>query len=325
MPSPSSGTTPQIAASIEFRAVPRPSNIPQDYEETSQASLQFLTLKAMDGNQIEASLWHPSNKEVADTAIVIMAHGDTNYYSAPQNVLAAGLCDKGYAALTFNTRNHDGNIYSQNFMDVRLDVDAAVQTARALGYASVFLQGHSQGNIHVQFYAASNWDRHIRGVILLGAFANLPWKTRYLLVQDEANFRALIDASLKSLRDGTDEAELPVKLHSFTGQDVPITGRHFLTYRWEKTSVADGTFWISRIPKPILLVRDQADAIVPQFELQMLLSAANSEGSLVSSIKSAVLSNAGPPSAQAHYFIGNEAPLIAAVAAWLDEQQRRLA
>jgi pimeloyl-ACP methyl ester carboxylesterase len=321
MPSPSPRTTSQIAASVEFAAVARPSNIPENYKASASASLQFLALKAMDGNEIEASLWHPTNKEVADTAIVIMAHGDTNYYSAPQSILAPGLANKGYAALTFNTRNHDGNIYSQNFMDIRPDLDAAVRTARALGYGSLFLQGHSQGNIHVQFYAATNWDRHIRGLILLGAFANLPWKTRHLLVQNEGNFRALIDASLTSLRDGTYGADLPVKLHSFTGHDVPITGQHFLTYRWEKTSVADGTFWISRIPKPILLVRDQADAFVPQFELQMLLSAANSEGSLATSIKSVVLPNALPPSPQGHYFVGNEAPLIEVVAAWLDEQR----
>ena len=275
----------------------------------------------MDGNEIEASIWHPTNKEVADTAIVIMAHGDTNYYGAPQNIPAPGLVHKGYAALTFNTRNHDGNIYSHNFMDVRLDVDAAVQTARALGYGSLFLQGHSQGNIHVQFYAATNWDGHIRGIILLGAFANLPWKTRHLLVQNEENFSELIEASMRSLREGTYDADLPVRLHSFTGHDVPITGRHFLTYRWEKTSVADGTFWISRIPKSILLIRDQADAFVPQFELQMLLSAARAEGSLATSVTSVALPNAQPPSPQGHYFVGNETTLVETVAAWLDEQR----
>jgi len=105
---------------------------------------------------------------------------------------------------------------------------------------------------------------------LLSAFANLPWKTRNLLVQNEENFKALMDASMKSLRDRTVGADLPVKMHSFTGQDVPITAQHFLTYRWDKTSVADGTFWISRIPNPILLVRDQADAFIPPFESYML-------------------------------------------------------
>jgi len=53
----------------------------------------------------------------------------------------------------------------------------------------------------MEFYAATNWDSDIKAVVLLGAFANLPWKTRNLLVQNEENFKALIDASAKSLRD----------------------------------------------------------------------------------------------------------------------------
>jgi pimeloyl-ACP methyl ester carboxylesterase len=249
-----------------------------------------------------------------------MALGDNNYHSPPQSTLGRGLAEKGYAALAINTRNHDGNIYNQNFLDLRNDIDAAVHTARALGYRSLVLQGHSQGNIHVQFYAATSWDPDIKGLVLLGAFANLPWKTRNLLVQNEENFKALIDASMASVRDRTVGAELPVKMHSFTGQDVPTTAQHFLTYRWEQTSVADGTFWIRRIPKPILMVRDQADAIIAPFEPYMLLSAAHSEGSLVTSIKYVMLPNTKPPSPQGHYFIGNEQPLIDVIAGWLADR-----
>jgi pimeloyl-ACP methyl ester carboxylesterase len=149
----------------------------------------------------------------------------------------------------------------KTFFDVRRDIDAAVQTGRALGYKALVLQGHSLGNIQVQFYAATNWDRDIRAVMLLGPFGNLPWKTRSILVQNEDSFRGLIDAAMKSLRDGTLDKVLPVKMHYFTGQDVPVTGQHFLTYRWSETSVADGTFWIHRIPIPILLVRDRDRSI----------------------------------------------------------------
>jgi hypothetical protein len=96
-------------------------------------------------------------------------------------------------------------------------------------------------------------------------------------------FKALIDASMKSLRERTVGADLLVKMHSFTGLDVPITAQHFLTYRWDKTSVADGT--------------------------------------LVTSIKYVMLPNTKPPSPQGHYFVGNEEPLINTVANWLAEQR----
>jgi pimeloyl-ACP methyl ester carboxylesterase len=315
------GNAAQIAASVEYEIVARPASLPENFKAAPGTSLQFLAIKTIDGFRMDAALWQPSGKLVADTTLIVMALGDNNYYSPPQNTLGRGLAEKGYAALAINTRNHDGNIYSQNFLHLRRDIEAAVSTARAIGYRSVVLQGHSQGNIHVQFYAATNWDPDIKGVILLGAFANLPWKTRNLLVQNEENFKALIEASLKSLRDRTAETELPVKMHSFTGQDASITAQHFLTYRWDRTSVADGTFWIHRIPNPILLVRDQADAFIPAFEASMLLSAAQSEGSLVASIKYVMLPNTKPPSPQGHYFIGNEQPLINAVAGWLSEQR----
>jgi pimeloyl-ACP methyl ester carboxylesterase len=94
---------------------------------------------------------------------------------------------------------------------VRRDIDAAVQTGRALGYRILVLQGHSLGNIQAQFYAATNWDRDIKAVMLLGAFGNLPWKTRSILVQNEDSFRALIEAAMQSLRDGTLDKVLPVK------------------------------------------------------------------------------------------------------------------
>ena len=46
------------------------------------------------------------------------------------------------------------------------------------------------------------------------------------------------------------------------GRQAPVTARHFLTYRDEAASAADTTFWIARIPRPILLVRDAADGVV---------------------------------------------------------------
>jgi hypothetical protein len=69
------------------------------------------------------------------------------------------------------------------------------------------------------------------------------------------------------------------------GVETPATAQHFLTYRDEQTSAADGTYWICRIPRPILILSDEADGVVLPFEPHMLLSAAPAEGSLVPSIK----------------------------------------
>jgi pimeloyl-ACP methyl ester carboxylesterase len=318
----SSGHAAEIAASIQYDFVQPPPGLSADFQPREGTALKFLAIKAIDGFQVDAALWQPNRKPPSDTTLVVMVHGSGgSYHRAPESALGPRLASKGYAALAINTRQHDDGINTDNFFDVRRDIDAAVRTGRALGYRTLVLQGHSLGNIQVQFYAATNWDRDIKAVVLLGAFGNLPWKTRSILVQNEDSFRGLIDAAMKSLRAGTLDKVLPVKMRYLTGQDVPVTGQHFLTYRWNETSVADGTFWVHRIPMSILLVRDQSDGLIQPFEPYMLLAAAHGEGSLAPSIDYVLLPDAQPTSPKGHYFDGNEQPLADVVAKWLADRQ----
>jgi len=327
---PSGRANAQIAASVEYEFTARPAGLTEDFNPIGETSLSFLTIKTIDDYAMEAVLWLPAKKEAAETTLVVMVHGSGgSYRRAPESTLGPRLAANGYTALAINTRQHDDKVNTDNFLEVRRDIEAAVQVGRALGYKRLVLQGHSLGTIQVQFFAATNWDPDIKAVILLGAFGNLPWKSRNLLVQDEARFRALIEASLISLREGTLDQVLPVKMRFSTpvssttasaGPDIPITGQHFLTYRWDRTSVADGTFWIQRIPRPILIVRDQSDAVVQPFEPHMLLSATQSEGSLVTSIDYVLLPSAKPLTLSGHYFAGNEQPLTDVIAKWLADR-----
>jgi dienelactone hydrolase len=313
----------KTAAAIEYQVLPRPADLPADFQAAPGSSLQFLAIKALDGFRVDAALFQPEGKPAADTALVILVHGSgDNYYHAPDSFLARGLAAKGYAALTISTRQHDQLVNTDNFFAVRRDLEAAVATARALGYRRLVLSGHSLGNIQVQFFAANNWEPDIKAVLLLGPFGNLPWKSRNILVQNPENFSALDAAARKNLRDGKPDEIMPVKMRTFTGQEVPISAQHFLTYRLEQTSAADGTYWIRRIPYPILIVRDQADGVILPFEPYMLLNAALADGSLAPSIKYVLLPNSKPTSLQNHYFVENVQPLIDTVSAWLAEQLR---
>src|SRR4029077_19659422 len=128
--------------------------------------------------------------------------------------------------------------------DVRRDIEAAVATVRALGYRSIVLQGHSLGTIQVALYAATDWDPTIKAVILTGAFGKLPWKSRHILIQDEDEYKVLVDASLDALKTSKLAEILPIKMRWLGGVETPVTAQYFLTYRDEQTSAADGTFWI---------------------------------------------------------------------------------
>jgi hypothetical protein len=143
-----------------------------------------------------------------------------------------------------------------------------------------------------------------------------------MLIQNEDAFHRLSEAALKSLREGKERDLLPLRMRRTGDDEEPITGRHFLTYRSEASSAAEGTYWIKRIPRPILMVRDAGDAIIAPFEPYALLSAATSSGSLVPSIEYVLIPNTKDPnpapfSLRGHPFLDNREPLAEAVTRWI--------
>jgi pimeloyl-ACP methyl ester carboxylesterase len=309
------------AGAIAFDFTSRPAAVPATFVATPNARVRFLTLTALDGNRVDSALWEPAGKSPATTTMVVAVHGSgANYIDDPMAFLGRGLSAKGYAMLAIDTRQHDEHINTDNFYDIRNDIQAAVFTARALGYKTIVLLGHSLGTIQVQYYAAQDWSPDIKAVVLLSPFANLPWKSRNVLIANERQYADLTDAALKSLRDGTQSAVLPVKMGYLQGASSPVTGQHFLTYRDETTGISDGTFWIKRIPHPLLLVRDQSDGIILTFEPNMLLSAAGTPGSLVTSIKFVLIPDDRPLSLAGHKFTNNQQQLIDTVTSWLADQ-----
>jgi pimeloyl-ACP methyl ester carboxylesterase len=315
------GIAAQTAASIEYVYVERPGGVPDDFNAPMGTSLRFLSIKAIDGFLVQAALWHPNAKPPAETTLIVMVHGSGgNYARDPTSTLGRNLSAVGFAALAINTRQHDERRNTDNFFEVGRDIDAAVQTGKALGYHSIVLQGHSLGTLQVLFYAATNWDRDIKALVQLSTLGDLPWRSRYLQVQDEDKFRLLSEAALKTLREGKEQNVMPLRMRRTATQEEPVTGEHFLTYRAEATAGADGPFWIRRVPRPILMVRDAGDIIIPPFEPYTLLSSATSPGSLVPSIKYVELPDARGPNPGGHFFAGNGKPLAETIAHWLADQ-----
>jgi len=310
----------QVAASIEFETVPRPAGLPDDMQPLPGASLQFLSIKAIDGYKVAAALWQPEKKAPGATMLVQIHGSGANLAELPLRTVARALSAKGYGALTISTRGHDESLNHDNFYDVRKDIEAAVATAKALGYSKIVLDGHSLGTIQVEYYAATDWDPAIKGIVISGPFANLPWKTRTVLIQNEDAYAALAKAAVGAVQQGKAGEVLPVKMPYLGGRQTPVTAQHFLTYRDQETSAADGTYWLPRVPHPVLMLRNQADGIILPFEPYMLLAAAKAPGALVPSITYEVVPDQHPPSAAGHVFTDNTDALIAAISKWLTEQ-----
>ena len=312
-----------IAASIKFDIVPKDRDATSETLSDGKSILTPLVLHTLDGQACDALLRHPAAIAVSDASLVLMVHGSgSSHKQAPQADLSGRLAARGFASLAFDTRQHDDRICTDNFYAIRRDIDAAVFTARALGYRRIFLQGHSLGNIQVQFYAATNWDDDICGVILLAAFANLPWKTKNILVRNDAHFNRLIVEALAAVRGGDPGKRLENQITYYDGSSGTVTAQHFLTYRFDQTSTADGTQWIKRVPYPVLIVRNASDSLIADAETTALVDAAKSDASLVRSLECVTLPSSLPASLDGHCFVGNEEALAETVCRWLDKIDR---
>ena len=110
--------------------------------------------------------------------MLVQVHGSgANFAELPLRAIARALSPKGYAAMAISTRQHDEHVNTDNFFAVRQDIEAAVATAKALGYRRIVLEGHSLGTVQIEYYAATSWDPALKAVILTGPFGKLPWKS----------------------------------------------------------------------------------------------------------------------------------------------------
>ncbi len=331
--------TIHVAATVEYETIPTPTlpangqtGIGMDQMKALPGStLTYLSIKTVDGVRNKAALWRPVNKAVADTTMVISVHGGGNDFTqVPVRALGIGLSPKGYAVLAINDRQSGSENESRdNFYDISTDIDAALQTAKALGYRRIVIHGQSLGSTHVLFYAATHWDPVIKGVIVSAAMANLPW----------ANHNKYGNADVYQLRRKTAHEALKAGNWSERMQldkspsssvldnrdtnpgDMPFvpesSAQFFVTYEDYLSAGADSTYWIHRIPHPVLVVRSESDGLERSIEGTWLLSAARDEGSLVPDMTYAVVPDSHAPSAAGHAFVYNSDQYVDTVQKWL--------
>src|SRR6266700_78163 len=113
------------AASIEYDVVGRPANLSPAFDAPAGATLSFLAIKAIDGYRVDAALWQPGDKVAAATTLLVGVHGSGgNFSRPPMNLVSPAMVAKGYGVLAINTRQHDEHVNTDNFLDVRRDIEA---------------------------------------------------------------------------------------------------------------------------------------------------------------------------------------------------------
>jgi len=281
------------------------------------STLLAVPVTSPDGRVGEAVLLSPSGDVVRP--LVLSVHGSGGSPTgAPHAALAADLEGRGIPSLRVSTRQSGDGVNLDAFSDSVRDIEAAFWEAVRRGYRRIILHGHSLGSAQVAFLAANLWRPEIAGVILTGAFADLPFKTRHLLVGDDQEYRAMAEQARAAVAEGDPARILPIPLRWLQGQSTPVSARHFLSYRDTASGVARTVSWIVRIPYPILLVRDEHDPIVSHAEFDQL------RGALHDSIAPRVtaLELPSPEGSFGHGFVGSGEVLATTVADWIDTLEK---
>ena len=120
-----------------------------------------------DGIQLSAVLEKPAGKE--SCPLVILLHGFSSAKDRPHNILAAAaMREAGFATLRFDLYGHGesgGEFRKHTPYKWLSNTMAVIDYARGLGYAGLYLSGHSQGGLVAALAAGMEADR-ISGLIL---------------------------------------------------------------------------------------------------------------------------------------------------------------
>lgn len=132
---------------------------------------------------------------------ILWVHGLTDNFYGDLSALEAlsGRCEKeGWGLASFNTRGHDivasvkkldpqnpkgqtsvslGSSY-ENFADCVYDIDGAITFLKNQGFLQVILAGISTGANKVCYYAGTQKDPRIAGIIMLSPISDVPIESK---------------------------------------------------------------------------------------------------------------------------------------------------
>ena len=176
--------------------------------------VDLIRLTAADGVELDGAFFEPSPEAKPDGPIdaVLCIHGSGRaFYTAATANMANDLRNRGYAALTLNTRGHDtvwvdrqtgvaeGNAYE--ILDTgRQDLRAGIDYLAGLGYQRIGILGHSMGAVKVAYYAATEADNRVAAVIPVSP-VRLSC-SYYLESEDADEFRANLETADRMEEEG---------------------------------------------------------------------------------------------------------------------------
>jgi len=267
-----------------------------------QKDLKYIVFKASDGFEIDGLLLprdSKSEEELLNTPIIIIVHGELGHFLShgTPRLLPTSLYNQGISSFAINTRM--ANIGQKTgeliFDDAIMDIEAAVDILKNMGFYRIYILGYSLGSNLTVYYASQCSNPNVQGIILEGCTYSLP----------ESHKKRLNKwASIPSYDEIYEKAKEILKPDPYTSLNDTILvvsrawgptlkPKHFgiFTYRtwWfmkgpEATKTKTYNL-ISQVKLPILFLRGENDRIVESEETIKLASIAKKAGNFNVTIK----------------------------------------
>jgi pimeloyl-ACP methyl ester carboxylesterase len=286
--------------------------------------VRLMMLDTDDGKHWDAVLFRPRvGLPVRRRLAVVVVHGSVgNYLTGLPRRVAFGLAGVGFTVLSINTRMANyGVFFGGGLMHkTPIDIDAALDLLRRLGYKRIVLCGFSMGSTMVTHYQALRRPDDVVGVATLAHPASLPaalrgrWQ-RFGAVPSYGEVTDIARESLSPDPESSENDRIFIVRRAMGMTDSPLdaeiwTYRTWWFSRGPEAPHAESRLRIGSVTVPIALFQAGEDELIAPSEGAELAAIAR-QGSAPSVELDTI------PGAD-HVFARRDRDLVEAVAGWLD-------
>jgi len=263
---------------------------------------KHIAFKASDGFEIDGLLLprdSNSEEELLKTPIIIIVHGELGHFlsQGTPRILPTYLYDQGISSFAINTRMANiGRIKGERiFDDAIMDIEAAVDILKGMGFYRIYILGYSVGSNLAVYYASQCPNPNVRGIILECCTYSLPESHKKRLSKWESvpSYDEIYEKAKEILKPDPYTSLNDTILVIARAWGPTLKPRHFgiYTYRtWWFMKGPEATKTkayklISQVKIPILFLRGENDRLVESQETIKLASIAKKAGNFDVTIK----------------------------------------
>jgi len=295
-------------------------------KDDSHIETDLIVIPTDDRHAWDGMIFRPRHGAIDPRLAVLVIHGSVGHYlSGMPRRLAFHLAQRGYAALTANTRMANyGVFFGTGLIDrAQLDIAAAVRALRERGFRRIILLGYSMGSTMVTHYQAVHAPPEVIGVCTIAHPLSLPqalrrrWE-RFGSIPSYNEMCAIVTRQMEG-RDDPDRDRIIIVRRATGPSDRPEdaeiwTYRTWWHSRGPEALSAESRRWVGLLRVPLALIQAGADPLISQAEGSLLATLARDGGCPAAHLEYVDGAN--------HTFDGHELDAVNAAVRWVTRLAR---